>query len=162
MTLSIADRWQDAVRWLHATNNFPEFTGRICPAPCEAACVLGINEPAVTIKHIEKNIVERGFEEGWIHPEPPKFETGKNVAVVGSGPAGLAAAQQLRRAGHQVDGLREGRPYRRAAALWHPKFQAGEKCPRPPLEQMTAEGVRFVTNAHVGVSVPVEELQPRL
>ena len=95
-------RWKEAVRQLHSTNNFPEFTGRICPAPCEAACVLGINEPPVTIKQIEKNIVERGFDEGWIQPEPPKFRTGKKVAVVGSGPAGLAAAQQLNRAGHWV------------------------------------------------------------
>jgi glutamate synthase (NADPH/NADH) small chain len=92
-------RWKDAIRRLHATNNFPEFTGRICPAPCEAACVLGINQPAVTIKNIEKTIVDRAFEEGWIVPEPPEFRTGKKVAVVGSGPAGLAAAQQLCRAG---------------------------------------------------------------
>ena len=96
------DHWQEALRRLHATNNFPEFTGRICPAPCEAACVLAINEPAVTIKQIEKSVVERGFQEGWIRPQRPEFETGKKVAVVGSGPAGLAAAQQLRRAGHQV------------------------------------------------------------
>ena len=87
-------RWQDAVRQLHSTNNFPEFTGRICPAPCEASCVLGINEPAVTIKHIEKTIVDRAFEAGFIQPEPPARRTGKRVAVVGSGPAGLAAAQQ--------------------------------------------------------------------
>ena len=95
-------RWKEAARQLHATNNFPEFTGRICPAPCEAACVLGINQPAVTIKNIEKSIIERGFEEGWIRPEPPRRRTGKKVAVVGSGPAGLAAAQQLCRAGHWV------------------------------------------------------------
>src|SRR5260221_5383244 len=95
-------RWKEAVRQLHATNNFPEFTGRICPAPCEASCVLGINQPSVTIKQIEKNIVERGFLEGWIRPEPSKIRTGKKVAVVGSGPAGLAAAQQLCRMGHSV------------------------------------------------------------
>ncbi len=95
-------RWKEAVRQLHSTNNFPEFTGRICPAPCEAACVLGINEPAVTIKQIEKSIVERGFAEGFIRPEPPKSRSGKKVAIVGSGPAGLAAAQQLNRAGHWV------------------------------------------------------------
>ena len=95
-------RWESAIRRLHSTNNFPEFTGRICPAPCEAACVLGINQPAVSIKLIERSIVERGWDEGWIRPEPPEQATGKRVAVVGSGPAGLAAAQQLRRAGHSV------------------------------------------------------------
>ncbi len=96
------NRWEEAVRRLHATNNFPEFTGRICPAPCEAACVLGINQPPVTIKQIEKAIADRGFAEGWVIPEPPSFESGKRVAIIGSGPAGLAAAQQLRRAGHAV------------------------------------------------------------
>ena len=91
-------RWKDAIRVLHATNNFPEFTGRLCPAPCEAACVLGINEPPVTIKQIEKSIVDHAFREGWIKPEPPPVRSGKRVAVVGSGPAGLAAAQQIGRA----------------------------------------------------------------
>src|SRR5947209_7538993 len=91
-------RWKEAVRVLHSTNNFPEFTGRICPAPCEASCVLGINEPPVTIKQIEKSVVERAFEEGWIVPEPPPYRTGKRVAIIGSGPAGLAASQQLARA----------------------------------------------------------------
>src|ERR1035437_5602549 len=95
-------RWREALRQLHATNNFPEFTGRICPAPCEAACVLGINTPAVTIKQIEKAIVDRGFEEGWIKPQIAPRRTGKRVAIVGSGPAGLAAAQQLARRGHDV------------------------------------------------------------
>src|SRR5436305_12616626 len=95
-------RWKDALRQLHATNNFPEFTGRICPAPCEAACVLGINEPPVAIKLIEKSIIEHAFQAGWIHPEPPQHRTGKRIAVIGSGPAGLAAAQQLNRAGHSV------------------------------------------------------------
>src|SRR6202050_4164859 len=93
-------RWREAIRVLHSTNNFPKFTGRICPAPCEAACVLGISEPPVTIKQIEKTIVDRACAEGWIQPEPPQDLTGKRVAIVGSGPAGLAAAQQLRRAGH--------------------------------------------------------------
>jgi glutamate synthase (NADPH/NADH) small chain len=96
------DRWKEAIRVLHSTNNFPEFTGRLCPAPCEAACVLGINEPPVSIKQIEKAIVERAFQEGWILPEPPERRTGKRIAVVGSGPAGLAASQQLNRAGHDV------------------------------------------------------------
>ena len=96
------ERWRDAIRALHATNNFPEFTGSICPAPCEAACVLGISDPPVTIKLIEKEIIEHAFREGWIGPEPPPTRTGKRVAVIGSGPAGLAAAQQLNRAGHSV------------------------------------------------------------
>src|SRR5262249_35988400 len=94
--------WREAIRALHATNNFPEFTGRVCPAPCEAACVLGINEPPVSIKAIECAIVDRAFEEGWIRPEPRATSSGKRVAVIGSGPAGLAAAQQLARAGHGV------------------------------------------------------------
>src|SRR5712671_7878189 len=96
------DRWKEAIRVLHATNNFPEFTGRICPAPCEASCVLGISEPPVTIKMIERTIVDRAWDEGFIRPEPAEIKTGKRVAVVGSGPAGLAAAQQLARAGHDV------------------------------------------------------------
>jgi glutamate synthase (NADPH) small chain len=94
------DEWREAIDALHATNNFPEFTGRVCPAPCETACVLGINEPPVTIKQIEVSIIDRAFQEGWIKPEPPAVRTGKKVAVVGSGPAGLACAQQLNRAGH--------------------------------------------------------------
>src|SRR6202790_5677661 len=96
------NRWHEAIRVLHSTNNFPEFTGRVCPAPCEAACVLGINEPPVAIKQIEKSIVDRAFREGWIKPELAEERTGKRVAVIGSGPAGLAAAQQLARAGHDV------------------------------------------------------------
>ncbi|HVL32666.1 MAG TPA: glutamate synthase, partial [Actinomycetota bacterium] len=94
------DDWQDAIERLHATNNFPEFTGRLCPAPCEGSCVLGINAPAVSIKAVEVTIIDRAFAEGWVTPVPPKTKTGKKVAVIGSGPAGLAAAQQLTRAGH--------------------------------------------------------------
>jgi glutamate synthase (NADPH) small chain len=96
------DRWRDAIERLHATNNFPEFTGRLCPAPCEGSCVLGINDDPVTIKAIEVSIIDHAFEHGWVRPEPPTMRTGKKVAVVGSGPAGLAAAQQLNRAGHSV------------------------------------------------------------
>ena len=152
-------RWKEAVRQLHSTNNFPEFTGRICPAPCEAACVLGINAPAVTIKQIEKNIVERGFAEGWIHPEPPKFRSGKKVAVVGSGPAGLAAAQQLNRAGHWVTVYEKADRIGGLLRYGIPEFKMEKRVLDRRLEQMTAEGVRFVTNAHVGHSVPVEDLQ---
>ena len=112
------DRWQDAIVQLHATNNFPEFTGRLCPAPCEASCVLEIREgDAVTIKQIEHAIINRAWEEGWVAPQPPRHETGQAVAVVGSGPAGMAAAQQLRRAGHRVDAVRARRGGRRAGAL---------------------------------------------
>jgi len=152
-------RWKEAVRQLHSTNNFPEFTGRICPAPCEAACVLGINEPAVTIKQIEKNIVERGFKEGWIRPEPPKFRTGKKIAVVGSGPAGLAAAQQLNRAGHWVTVYEKADRIGGLLRYGIPEFKMEKQVVDRRVGQMTAEGVKFVTKAHVGHSVPVEDLQ---
>ena len=151
--------WKEAVRQLHSTNNFPEFTGRICPAPCEAACVLGINEPAVTIKQIEKSIVERGFEEGLIRPEPPKFRTGKKVAIVGSGPAGLAAAQQLNRAGHWVTVYEKADRIGGLLRYGIPEFKMEKRILDRRLEQMEAEGVKFVTDAHVGLSVPVDDLQ---
>ncbi len=152
-------RWKDAVRQLHATNNFPEFTGRICPAPCEAACVLGINQPPVTIKQIEKNIVERGFEEGWIRPEPPRHRTGEKVAVVGSGPAGLAAAQQLSRAGHGVTVYEKADRIGGLLRYGIPHFKLEKHIIDRRLAQMEAEGVRFVTNAHVGKNIKVEKLQ---
>ncbi len=152
-------RWKEAVRQLHSTNNFPEFTGRICPAPCEAACVLGINEPAVTIKQIEKNIVERGFTEGLIRPEPPKFRSGKKIAIVGSGPAGLAAAQQLNRAGHWVTVYEKADRIGGLLRYGIPEFKMEKRVIDRRLDQMTAEGVKFVTKAHVGHSVPVEDLQ---
>ena len=151
-------RWKEAVRQLHATNNFPEFTGRICPAPCEASCVLGINQPAVTIKQIEKNIVERGFHEGWIHPEPPKVRTGKKVAVVGSGPAGLAAAQQLCRAGHSATVYEKANRIGGLLRYGIPQFKLEKHLIDRRLEQMSAEGVKFVTGAEVGKNVPVEDL----
>ncbi len=152
-------RWKDAVRRLHATNNFPDFTGRICPAPCEAACVLGINAPPVTIKNIEKNIVDRGFEEGWIKPEPPKFRTGKKVAVVGSGPAGLAAAQQLNRAGHWVTVYEKADRIGGLLRYGIPNFKLDKGVLDRRLKQLSAEGIRFVTKAHVGKTLPVEDLQ---
>jgi glutamate synthase (NADPH) small chain len=152
-------RWKEAVRQLHATNNFPEFTGRICPAPCEAACVLGINQPAVTIKNIEKSIVERGFKEGWIKPEPPKFRSGKKVAVVGSGPAGLAAAQQLCRAGHWVTVYEKADRIGGLLRYGIPQFKLEKHIVDRRMEQMEAEGVKFVTRAHVGKTIPVEDLR---
>src|SRR5215469_14324660 len=151
-------RSKEALRQLHSTNNFPEFTGRICPAPCEAACVLGINQPAVTIKLIEKSIVERGWEEGLIHPEPPEQNTGKRVAVVGSGPAGLAAAQQLRRAGHSVTVYEKNDRVGGLLRYGIPNFKLEKQVLDRRIQQMRAEGVTFVTNAHVGVNVPVESL----
>jgi len=151
-------RWKEAVRQLHATNNFPEFTGRICPAPCEASCVLGITEPAVTIKNIEKSIVERGFEEGWILPEPPRHRTGRKVAVVGSGPAGLAAAQQLARAGHSVVVYEKADRIGGLLRYGIPHFKLEKHIIDRRLAQLSAEGVRFITNAHVGQNVAVEHL----
>jgi glutamate synthase (NADPH/NADH) small chain len=152
-------RWKEAVRQLHATNNFPEFTGRICPAPCESACVLGIIEPAVTIKQIEKTIIDRAFAEGWIVPEPPAVPSGKRVAVVGSGPAGLAAAQQLARAGHGVTVFEKNDRIGGLLRYGIPSFKMEKHLIDRRLEQMRGEGVRFETDAHVGGNVPVEDLR---
>ncbi len=140
------DRWRAAIRVLHSTNNFPEFTGRICPAPCEAACVLGINEPPVTIKVIEKTIIEHAFKEGWIQPEPPLRRTGKRVAIVGSGPAGLAAAQQLARAGHAVTVFEKVDRVGGLLRYGIPEFKMEKRVLDRRLEQMIAEGVEFRTN----------------
>ncbi len=156
--LAYNGRWQSAIRRLHATNNFPEFTGRICPAPCEAACVLGINLPAVSIKLIEKSIVERAWDEGWIHPEPPEQNTGKRVAVVGSGPAGLAAAQQLRRAGHSVTVYEKNDRVGGLLRYGIPNFKLEKHVLDRRLQQMRAEGITFLTNAHVGGNIPVDTL----
>ena len=157
--LAYRNEWKEAIRVLHSTNNFPEFTGRICPAPCEAACVLGINEPPVTIKLIEKTIVEHGWKEGWIKPEPPDQRTGKRVAVIGSGPAGLAAAQQLNRAGHTVMVFEKAD---RAGGLLRygiPDFKMEKRVLDRRIDQLSAEGVQFRTNSHVGHSVPAQDLR---
>lgn len=153
------DRWEEALRVLHSTNNFPEITGRVCPAPCEAACVLGISAPPVAIKLIEREIIERGFQASLVAPQPPPARSGKRVAVVGSGPAGLAAAQQLNRAGHWVTVFEKND---RAGGLLRygiPDFKLEKRILDRRLEQMMAEGVEFHTRAHVGQGVPVEDLR---
>ncbi len=152
-------RWRDALRDLHATNNFPEFTSRICPAPCESACVLGINEPPVAIKAIERSIIDRAWAEGWIRPEPPAQRTGKRVAVVGSGPAGLAAAQQLARAGHLVTVFEKADRVGGLLRYGIPDFKMEKLHIDRRMEQMTAEGVAFRTSCCVGVDISVEELR---
>ena len=153
------DRWKDAIRVLHATNNFPEFTGRICPAPCEAACVLAINEPPVSIKLIERNIIDYAWEQGWIKPEPPSVRTGKKIAVVGSGPAGLAAAQQLNRAGHRVSVFEKADRIGGLLRYGIPNFKMEKHLIDRRIRQMEVEGVEFVVNAHVGVNIDVDGLR---
>ena len=153
------DRWRDAIRALHATNNFPEFTGRICPAPCEASCVLGINQPAVSIKAVEQTIIDTAFREGWIRPEPPPHRTGKRVAIVGSGPAGLAAAQQLNRAGHWVTVFEKQDRLGGLLRYGIPDFKLEKHHVDRRLEQIVAEGVEFQTGVHAGVNFSGEDLQ---
>jgi glutamate synthase (NADPH/NADH) small chain len=157
--LAYRDEWKEAIRVLHSTNNFPEFTGRICPAPCEAACVLGINEPPVTIKLIEKTIIEHAWNHGWIKPQLPEVRTEKRVAVVGSGPAGLAAAQQLARAGHSVTVFEKADRIGGLLRYGIPDFKMEKSVLDRRLEQMTAEGVKFRTKAHVGHNVSVDDLR---
>jgi len=153
-----SDNWRKALAVLESTNNFPEFTGRVCPAPCEAACVLGINEPAVTIEFLEKAIGDRGWAEDWIRPQPPRKRTGKRVAVVGSGPAGLAAAQQLNRAGHEVTVLERSDEPGGLLTYGIPAFKLDKGIVRRRIDQMEAEGVVFRCNAWVGKNVPTSDL----
>ena len=150
--------WEQATRVLLSTNNFPEFTGRICPAPCEGSCVLSINSDPVTIEYIEKEIADRGFANGWIKPEPPEQRTGKKVAVVGSGPAGLAAAQQLNRAGHSVTVLERADFIGGLLMLGIPDFKLDKDVVRRRVQLMSDEGIEFRTGINVGVNYPVEEL----
>ncbi|MDT0691476.1 glutamate synthase subunit beta [Salegentibacter sp. F188] len=153
------NEWKRANTILHSTNNFPEFTGRLCPAPCESACVLGIIEPPVAIEMIEKYIPERGFKEGWIKPEPPTHRTGKTVAVVGSGPAGLAAAQQLNRAGHTVTVFERDKKVGGLLRYGIPDFKMEKHIIDRRLEVLKAEGIEFLTDTNVGVNYEIEKLK---
>jgi len=153
------ERWQEAIARLLATNNFPEFTGRICPAPCEGSCVLGINSDPVTIKQIEVTIIDRAFREGWIRPSIPAVRTGKRVAVVGSGPAGLAAAAQLNQAGHWVTVFERADRVGGLLRYGIPEFKMEKHLLTRRVDLMVEEGITFRTNANVGVNVQVEELR---
>ena len=152
-------RWQDALKMLHSTNNFPEFTGRLCPAPCETACVLAIIDDPVSIRVIEWNIIDRGFDEGWVKPIQPARRTGKRVAVVGSGPAGLAAAQQLCRAGHTVTVFEKDDRIGGLLRYGIPDFKMEKWVIDRRLDQMRTEGVEFRTSVHVGVDITADELR---
>ena len=153
------DRWKAAIDRLHATNNFPEFTGRLCPAPCEGACVLGINSDPVTIKAVEVSIIDRAFDEGWVTAQPPEVRTGRRVAVVGSGPAGLAAAEQLNRAGHTVTVFERANRIGGLLRYGIPEFKLEKRFLDRRLNLMIAEGIMFRMNANIGVDVPIEELR---
>jgi glutamate synthase (NADPH/NADH) small chain len=153
------NHWESAIERLHATNNFPEFTGRLCPAPCEGSCVLGINDDPVTIKSIEVSIVERAFDEGWVTPKPPLVRTGKKVAVIGSGPAGLAAAEQLNRAGHSVTVFEKSDRIGGLLRYGIPEFKMEKRFLNRRIALMEQEGVVFLANMHVGGDVKFEDLR---
>lgn len=151
-------KWKIALEILHSTNNFPEFTGRLCPAPCEQACVLGIIKPPITIETLEKYIVEKGFKEGWIVAQPPKNRTDKKVAVIGSGPAGLAAAQQLNRAGHSVTVFERDDALGGLLRYGIPNFKLEKEIIDRRIAILKEEGIAFITNANVGVNYPIKKL----
>lgn len=159
--LIFRDRWQEAIKRLHKTNNFPEFTGRICPAPCENSCVLGINAPPVTIKNIEVSIIERAYKDGWVKPEPPRKRTGKTIAVIGSGPAGLACADQLNKAGHKVTVFEKNEYLGGLLRLGIPDFKLEKWIVERRLKRMEAEGVKFKTKINVGGDIKAAELRER-
>ena len=152
------NRWKEAMERLHKTNNFPEFTGRVCPAPCENACVLAINEPAVTIKNIEVSIIEKAYKEGWIKAQPPKFRSGKTVAVIGSGPSGLACADQLNKMGHSVTVFEKNEVLGGLLTLGIPDFKLEKSVVERRLKRMAQEGIKFKTKVHVGVDISAKEL----
>ncbi|UJF34213.1 glutamate synthase subunit beta [Paenibacillus hexagrammi] len=152
-------QWREALNRLHKTNNFPEFTGRVCPAPCEGSCTVGLKDTPVTIKSIEKAIIDKGFAEGWITPQPPEIRTGKKVAVIGSGPSGLACAAQLNKAGHWVTVFERADRIGGLLMYGIPNMKLDKSYVQRRVELLEAEGVTFVTNAHVGVNYPVEKLQ---
>jgi glutamate synthase (NADPH/NADH) small chain len=153
------NRWREAIEVLHKTNNFPEFTGWVCPAPCETACVLGINDDPVTIKLIELSVITHAFREGWIKPYPPKVRTGKTVAVIGSGPAGLACAAQLNKAGHTVTVFERADRIGGLLTYGIPDFKLEKSLVQRRLDLMAEEGIQFKPNSNVGFNVPVEELR---
>ncbi len=153
------DQWQEAIQRLHATNNFPEFTGTLCPAPCEGSCVLGINDDPVTIKAIELSIINKAWENGWIKPEIATTKTGKQVAIIGSGPAGMAAAQQLARAGHDVTLFERDDRIGGLMRYGIPEFKMEKKQLDRRITQMTAEGVIFKPNSHIGVDIDATKLK---
>ena len=157
--LTYRAKWREAIDRLHKTNNFPEWTGRLCPAPCEGSCVLAIDDESVTIKAIELSTVERAFDEGWIGPSPPEARTGRSVAVVGSGPAGLAAADQLNRAGHTVTVFEKSDRIGGLLRYGIPEFKMEKRFLQRRLDIMEAEGVRYRTGVNVGVDVPAQQLR---
>ncbi|TWU55459.1 glutamate synthase subunit beta [Rubripirellula reticaptiva] len=153
------NRWKEAIERLHKTNNFPEFTGRVCPAPCEGSCVLGITNPPVTIKNIENAIVDRAWAEGWIVPEPPETRTGKTVAIVGSGPAGLTAADQLNKAGHTVTVFERANRLGGLLQYGIPNMKLSKQAVQRRIDKMTTEGITFKTGVNIGVDVLPKDLQ---
>ncbi len=153
------NRWKEAIERLHKTNNFPEFTGRTCPAPCEGACVLGITNPPVTIKNIENAIVDRAWAEGWIRPRPPEDRTGKTVAIVGSGPAGLSAADQLNSVGHQVTVYERANRLGGLLQYGIPNMKLSKEAVQRRIDKLTAEGVKFVTGVDIGKDIDPKQLQ---
>jgi glutamate synthase (NADPH/NADH) small chain len=153
------DRWERGLDRLHRTNNFPEFTGRVCPAPCEAGCVLSINDEPVTIKEVERSLIDRGFEEGWVRPQPARDRTGKRVALVGSGPAGMAAAQQLARAGHEVVVFEQADRPGGLLRYGIPDYKLPKAMVDRRVEQMEAEGVSFRCGVRLGRDISAEELR---
>ncbi len=155
------DQWHEALDRLHKTNNFPEFTGRVCPAPCEGSCVLGINEPPVTIKNIERSIIDRGFEEGWVKPRMPKQRTGKTVAVIGSGPAGLAAADQLNQAGHEVTVYERSDRIGGLLMYGIPNMKLEKPIVERRINLLKEEGITFTTNTEIGKDISADELRDK-